>query len=92
LREYKGFSATHLLVLARVAASGGAWLSSTDVNVSTLTSELYARQLLDDLASWSLLEACEINKRGDREFTLNMREIQKLWLRLAISHEGSIRG
>jgi hypothetical protein len=83
LREYKGFTAAHLLVLARMAASSGAWLSTNDVSVSTLTSARYARQLLRELTSWDFLEAREINRRGDHEFALSLRGIQKLWSRLA---------
>jgi hypothetical protein len=79
LREYKGFTAAHLLVLARMAASSGAWLSTNDVSVSTLTSARYARQLLDELTTWNLLEDREINRRGDREFKLSLREFQKVW-------------
>jgi hypothetical protein len=95
LREYKRFSAAHLHVLARMAASGGAWLSTNDVSVSTLTSVRYARQLLDDLYTWNLLESREVNRRGDREFMLNQREIRKLWSHLAhseiiIANEGPI--
>jgi len=81
--KYKGFSAAHLLVLVRVAASSGAWLSTNDVSVSTLTSARYARQLLNDLAGYNLLEAREVNRRGDREFKLSLREFQKLWAHMA---------
>lgn len=88
LREYKGFSAAHLLVLSRMAASGGAWVSTNDVSVSTLTSARYARQLLDELTNWNFLEAREINRRGDREFTLNLRGIQNLWSHLACAAPG----
>jgi hypothetical protein len=78
-----------------MAASSGAWLSTNDVSVSTLTSARYARQLLNDLAAnWNLLEAREINRRGDREFKLNLRGFQKLWslaYHASDAHDGPIR-
>jgi hypothetical protein len=75
----KKLTLAHLLVLVRVATSGGEWLDTTTIAVATLTSCRYARELLDDLTDAQLLKSREINRRGDREFTLCLRGLQKAW-------------
>lgn len=77
--KYKGFNAPHLLVLARMAANAGDWLSTTDIAVGALISPRYARQLLDELAQWELVETREVNRRGDREFTASTRRLRELF-------------
>jgi hypothetical protein len=73
----------HLLVLARMAASGGEWLDTKTVSVTTMLSTRYTLKLLSDLGTWGLLEERETKRRGNREFKINLVQLHRLRLPLA---------
>jgi RIO-like serine/threonine protein kinase len=75
---YRGANPSHLLVLARLAATPDEWLCRNTISTSTLIGARHTRDLLENLLDWSFVESREVNRRGDREFKLRIGGIHTL--------------